>query len=301
MSGVGEGYVSVRGVRLHYLDWGGSGPPLVFLAGFGNTPHFFDSVAHRLSDRFRVLGLTRRGHGRSDQPQVGYDVATLAEDIVGFLDELSIPCASFAGHSFAGCEMIQLAIAHSSRVAKLVFLDALYGIDEKDLAILSTDPLRAASPPPETFDSAHAYAADFTTRYPQYRKLRSPRWDALLALSLERAPDGRFRECLRPESARQLWDERLRFRADWREIHCPVLAVYAFQDGAWSVPDGASPGLREVARIYYERVERDRTRRYMTEAREAIRGVRILELPGTSHYCFLDREDAVVDAMRAFL
>jgi len=41
-------FVSVNGVRLHYLDWGGSGPALVFLAGLGDSVHRFDDRAlHR--------------------------------------------------------------------------------------------------------------------------------------------------------------------------------------------------------------------------------------------------------------
>jgi pimeloyl-ACP methyl ester carboxylesterase len=44
------------------LDWGGTGPPLVFLAGLGNTAHVFDHFAHQFTDRFRVLGVTRRGY-----------------------------------------------------------------------------------------------------------------------------------------------------------------------------------------------------------------------------------------------
>jgi len=52
-------FVRVNGVlRLHYLDWGGEGPGLIFLAGYGNTPHFFDALAHAFTDHFHVLGLT---------------------------------------------------------------------------------------------------------------------------------------------------------------------------------------------------------------------------------------------------
>jgi len=39
-------FVTVQhGVRLEVLDWGGSGPPLIFLAGLGGTGHSFDGFA----------------------------------------------------------------------------------------------------------------------------------------------------------------------------------------------------------------------------------------------------------------
>jgi hypothetical protein len=52
-------------VRLEVLDWGGSGPALVLLAGGGATVHQYDDLAPALAARYRVVGVTRRGHGGS--------------------------------------------------------------------------------------------------------------------------------------------------------------------------------------------------------------------------------------------
>jgi non-heme chloroperoxidase len=48
-------------VRLEVLDWGGSGWPIVLLAGLGNTAHVFDGFAMKLARYGRVYGVTRRG------------------------------------------------------------------------------------------------------------------------------------------------------------------------------------------------------------------------------------------------
>ena len=165
-------YISVDGVRLQTLDWGGDGPTLVFLAGYANTPHFFGPVAGAFTDRFHVLGLTRRAHGASEQPDDGYDNPTLARDIIGLLDSRGVERGSFVGHSFTGHEMCQLAEAHPDRVEKLVFLDALYRMNEDDGALFSESPLPPSDPPPETFESVAAYCEDFVTRYATYRRLR---------------------------------------------------------------------------------------------------------------------------------
>src|SRR5437773_7261692 len=79
-------FIRVNGVRLHYLDWGGNGETMLFLHGLGDTPHIFDDLAPKFTNQFRVLGLTRRGHGQSEIPEDGYDTATLVEDIRQFLD-----------------------------------------------------------------------------------------------------------------------------------------------------------------------------------------------------------------------
>ncbi len=296
-----ESFVDVHGMRLRVLDWGGAGRALVFLAGFGNTPHFFDSLARQLTDRFRVYGLTRRGHGVSERPETGYDIATLALDIVGFLDALGIERATFVGHSFAGSEMVELAAAHADRVDKLVFLDALYEYQESDLELLGANPLRVSAPPLATFESAEAYSRDFVGRYSAYRKLRSSSWDEALSHALERTPEGRYQERLRPAQADQMGSGRFEYRADWRRIARPVLALYAFPGEIWSVPADAAPAVQDAARAYTVRMDREYRGRNMTRARQEIADVRVVELRDTSHFCFLDREDAVLEALLAFL
>src|SRR5713226_5262861 len=104
-----DGFVSVNGIRLHYVDWGGSGPSLLFLTGLGDSAHAFDGLAVGFTDRFHVLGLTRRGQAQSDKPPSGYDPRSLAEDIRGFLDVMKIERVTLAGFSAAGSEETKFA------------------------------------------------------------------------------------------------------------------------------------------------------------------------------------------------
>src|SRR3569833_4075911 len=115
-----------RGVKLHYLDFGGDGPPLVFLAGLGNTAHAWDDFAPAFTDRFHVIAITRRGFGESDHPSSGYETPRLVADILAVLDSLHLSRVSIVGHSIAGEEMTHLAATFPNRVDKLVFLDAAY-------------------------------------------------------------------------------------------------------------------------------------------------------------------------------
>jgi non-heme chloroperoxidase len=118
-------FVNINGIRLHYLDWGGEGPTLIFLAGMGASAYIFDKLAPRFNDKFHVLALTRRGHGDSDCPETGYDADTLTEDIRQFMDHLNIEKASLAGHSLAGVELTHFAATYPNRVAKMIYLEAL--------------------------------------------------------------------------------------------------------------------------------------------------------------------------------
>ena len=91
-------------VRLELLDWGGSGRPVVLLAGLGNTAHIFDGFADKLSGPYHVYGITRRGFGASGHPNDGYDEQRLADDVLSVLDSLKIAEPVLVGHSIAGDE-----------------------------------------------------------------------------------------------------------------------------------------------------------------------------------------------------
>lgn len=138
-------FAVVDGVKLHYLDWGGEGEALIFLAGTGDTAHAFDTLAPQFTDDFHVLALTRRGFGKSDKPSSGYDIPTLTEDVRGFLDEQNINRANFVCHSAGGDEVTLFASTYPQRTGKLVYLDAAY--DRSSIHDLeSLDPMGADTP-----------------------------------------------------------------------------------------------------------------------------------------------------------
>ena len=90
-------FVTPDGVRFHFVDWGGDGDPLLFLAGLGCTAHVFVELAPHLTDRFRVLALTRRGHGLTDRVRSGHALTDAAEDARRLLDALGIERAHLGG------------------------------------------------------------------------------------------------------------------------------------------------------------------------------------------------------------
>ena len=82
-------FVTVEpGAQLEVLDWGGTGETLVLLTGAGDNAHIYDEFAHQFTDRFHVIGITRRGFGRTSQPAHGYDLDTRARDDIAVLDKL---------------------------------------------------------------------------------------------------------------------------------------------------------------------------------------------------------------------
>src|ERR1700675_1862012 len=104
-------FISVEdGVRLEVLDWGGTGRPVVLLAGLGFTAHVFDGFAEKLTDSYHVYGITRRGYGASSQAASGYTGQRRTEDDLRVFDALKLLTPVIVGHSVAGDELSQLGI-----------------------------------------------------------------------------------------------------------------------------------------------------------------------------------------------
>ena len=105
-------FVSVdKNVRLEVLDWGGTGRPIVLLAGGGNTAHVFDDFAPKLQalTHDHVYAITRRGFGASGYEAISDPANRLGEDVLAVIESLKLKRPILVGHSIAGAEISWVA------------------------------------------------------------------------------------------------------------------------------------------------------------------------------------------------
>jgi len=282
-----------NGVRLRSLDFGGSGPPLVLLAGLGNTAHAFDDFAPAFVDRFHVVALTRRGFGESDHPDGGYDWPRLVEDIRVALDSLHIGRASFIGHSIAGEELTRLAATYPDRVDKLVYLDAAYDRVAADRMLGELFPVPPSVPaPPRPAAADTASAGAYVAFEHRVRGVRIPEADIRT----------RFRFDGWDETRTLAYQSIISEVPNYRAVRAPALAIYAVTDSVsqlepWQRADRAhAAGLRELLRgtnLVYEKLR--------AAFRAQVRSGQVLEIHGGHHWIFVSDRDAVITAVRRFL
>jgi pimeloyl-ACP methyl ester carboxylesterase len=129
-----------RDVRLEVLDFGGTGRAVVLLAGLGDNAHVFDRLAPKLTDRYHVYAITRRGFAPSSIPTSGYLSDSLADDIIGVLDSLHLARPVLVGHSIAGQELSSIGSRHPERVAGLAYLDAANVYAFYDASVVNNAP-----------------------------------------------------------------------------------------------------------------------------------------------------------------
>ncbi len=118
-----EGFVETDEVRLHYLEWGGDGPPAVLLHATGFLARLWQPIAEALRDRFHVYAYDARGHGDSDKPADGYNWEGIATDLRGFLDVLGLRRVMAVGHSSGGAGTAHLAATHPEYVSAAVLIE----------------------------------------------------------------------------------------------------------------------------------------------------------------------------------
>lgn len=286
-------FADVNGVQLHYLDWGGEGEPLLFLAGLGDSAHIFTDIAPAFVPQFRVTALTRRGHGQSDRPDDGYDLPTLVEDIRHLLDHLRLQRVSLIGHSMAGDEMALFASRHPKRVHKLAFLDCTlshWWLTDED-----EDPL-AVPPTPADFASADTMR-DWLSRQCGFW---SDAQEANLRATLVTLPDGSVRVGLPQRVATAITTNLLNSAVAPGSITPDALAFFAVVAEHPAVQSNDDPAVQAAANVYAQRW-RAKQLAEIEHFKQLAPRSRIIQMPGAHHYLFIQHRDQVVREMQTFL
>jgi len=294
-------FVTINGIRLHYLDWGGDGPALIFLTGMGATAYIFDKFAPRFTDKFHVLALTRRGHGDSDYPETGYDADTLTEDICQFMDQLNIEKAILAGHSLAGVELTHFAATYPNRIEKLIYLEALD--DRRGLpAIHRQNPLRKIEIKreesiPHTFEE---YIADTKRNSPSIANIWSELWDVEMAHEVKLNEEGIFVERM-PDSVAEMMFENLWNGYTPKRVDAiiPTLSFYAL--GTPTQSNVYTDEQKASFDQYFQNVRNPFYMSLISEFQSRFPHAKIVTLPDGHHFCFIAQEELVYNEMQKFL
>ena len=118
-------FVTVSGMRIHYLDWGSpEKPPLIMLHGIGRVAHTFDHIAPHFASKYHVMAIDMRGHGDSGwDPMGSYLVEDYVKDIEGLADQLRLRNIVIWGNSTGGRVAQVFAGLHPDVVAAVISED----------------------------------------------------------------------------------------------------------------------------------------------------------------------------------
>ena len=91
-----------NGLKLHYYEWPGPGPALIFLHPSSGYGRMWEWTADHLGSRFHIYALDQRGHGASGRPDGDYSAEEYANDLQLFVSAIGVERAILAGQSLGG-------------------------------------------------------------------------------------------------------------------------------------------------------------------------------------------------------
>ena len=257
-------HATANGISINYDISGPKGAPwLIFSNSLATDLSMWDDQAAQFAKTHRVLRYDQRGHGRTEAPAGRYSFETLMADVIGLMDALDVPRASFCGLSMGGATALGLAERHVPRFEKIIVCDSpcastpassqqweerILAAREKGMAPL-VEPTVNRWFPPETVQANRPFLA-------RIRKM------------IAATPVNGFIGC-----AAALADHD--FRSDAGHVTLPTLFLVGQKDGA--------------------------TPTAMRQLHETVRGSHFVELPGAGHISNMDVPKEFNDALEKLL
>ncbi len=155
------------GERIHYLGWdGGPATPVVLVHGLGRTAWTWLPIGRRLAPTHPVVAPDLRGHGASDAPLKGYELESLALDVLtvvagaGWGEAVGGPPVVVAGHGLGAMIAVEMARLQPASVAGIALVDGGWEEMVEATRLLPDQLVEAMSEPPEILASMETYLAD---------------------------------------------------------------------------------------------------------------------------------------------
>ena len=125
-------FIIVGKNKVHYLE-AGMGQQVVLLlhgGGLDSGELSWELLIPELAKKARVIALDWPGYGKSDKPDVLFDLPFYLNFFPQFMDAIEIQKADLVGVSMGGAIGLSSALDHPHRVNKLVLVDS-YGLQRK--------------------------------------------------------------------------------------------------------------------------------------------------------------------------
>ena len=236
-------YYSQR-LRLHYVDWGNEGAPiLILLHGGRDHCRSWDWVAQELREDWHVIAPDLRGHGDSAWSADGeYSPRACVYDLAQLIHQLNAGPVTIVAHSYGGNIALRYAGIYPEMVKKIVAIEGL-GPSPKILAERAE--VSPADKMKEWIDSKRSVAGRLPRKYESlevaYKRMKEENTylsDAqarhLTIHGISQNEDGtyswKFDNYMRVFTPYDMPQEDL--EKLWQNITCPTLLMYG--DKSWA-------------------------------------------------------------------
>ena len=253
----------MRASVMAFDDTGGAHAPLVLIHGYPLDRTLWAAQTRGLRSVARVIAPDLRGFGGTPLPEGHVTMDTYAADVAALLDKLGVDRAVVGGVSMGGYVAFAFRRLFPARVRALVLVDTRPGPDSAEGKKARDDAIALARA-----EGAAAIAARMLPKMPG--KGAAPGYVRSLSDLMSRQPVGGI------VAALGAMRDRVDSTPDLARIDVPTLVVSGAEDAL--VPPAESVAMSK-----------------------AIRGARLVLVPGAGHLPNVETADAFNDAVRAFL
>jgi pimeloyl-ACP methyl ester carboxylesterase len=264
------GDVIVDGLRLHYLDWGGDGPPILFLHATGFLGRIYGPILRELRRAGHVYSYDQRGHGESELPRRPIDGwHTTANDLEGFIDAMGWRGVRGIGHSAGATAIGAVGGRRPELIARAVLVEPVILDLTTPAARRPTELRERTLKRKRVFDSAAAMYENFRAKPPCDTWREEILRDYCEFGSFETHHGARALRCS-PEVEARVYETSRDFDGLGMMLRCPAPMLVLFGEKS------ESPGVLLADRV----------------AREAPRA-RVEIIPETTHFLPMERPELV--------
>ena len=293
-----EGFIQTDRIKLHYLDWGGSGQPLVLLHAWGDSPYIFEGIANSLKKNFRIIAYSKRGHGKSETTDSLYDNSTLVSDLKLLLDSLNIEKANLLGWSMAGNEITEFAIKYPERTNRLIYFEGGYDLSDESFKTINKTVHKFLQPDSIVLQSIDAYREWYHNLW-----FGDIEWNPILEANLIAStlinPDGSVTTIPNNHVSKLLFESAMSYHRDYEKIQSPALAIYT---KSFFYPPRKDEGTVNIYKNMEENIINPWRQSSINRIKSELKNVTIKEIPSGTHtsLIFLSR-DLIIESINSFL
>ena len=128
--------INKRSVHIQELNKGAAETVVMVHGMFSNLSIYYFNIAPLLAQHFHVVLYDLKSHGMSERVAEGYDLDTMASDLVALLDALQLNSVHVVGYSFGALIALKAAIRFPQRIQKLALIEAPNPNDDKTRDII---------------------------------------------------------------------------------------------------------------------------------------------------------------------
>ena len=128
-------YISCGDAKIYIEEKGTPDLPVLLMlhGGFGNMEDF-NTITPALSQKFRLIGIDSRGHGKSSLGTGKLSYRLLTDDLVQIIDSFELKEFNILGFSDGGITAYRYATRQDPRLRKIVTVGASWEISKNDPA-----------------------------------------------------------------------------------------------------------------------------------------------------------------------